>query len=387
MSRMVEVTVPETEEEGTESTLGKWFKQIGDSVAEHEPLLEINTDKVVVEIASPASGKLREIRKKVGESLKPGEVLGVIARGDGAAASTEPAPEPRAQASRPAAEGLRLSPAVRRLIETEGLDPSGIQGSGRGGRITFDDVKAHLERLASATAPKAAEAATLIPHTPRRLSIARHMVESALRTAPHVTSVFEADFSFILRDRAARKNDFEKRGVRLTLTAYLIRAAVKALQKVPEVNSSWTDEGLQLHARCNIGIATSLEKKGLIVPVLERAETLDLFETAKRLQALLEEARSAKIDLKQLRGGTFTITNHGMTGSLLATPIINQPQSAILGVGKVEKRLRVEEGEGGPAIEIRPMAFVTLTVDHRALDGFTANLWLSEFVRALETEA
>lgn len=207
-----------------------------------------------------------------------------------------------------------------------------------------------------------------------RRSIADHMVKS-VATAPHVTAVFEADLSAVIRHREAHQKAF-------TFTAYFVRASVAALQRVPEVNSRWRDQGLELYDDCNIGIGTALPGGGLIVPVLRQAQDLDLAETARRLEDLTTRARAGTLEPRDVQGGTFTISNHGVSGSLLATPIvINQPQSAILGIGKLEQRVRVA---AGGSFEARPMLYVTLTIDHRALDGFQANAFLSRWVEVVE---
>ena len=374
MADQTDIVLPADQTEGTTNTVGKWFKAVGESVALNDPLLEITTDKVTVEIAAPAAGVLLEIVKQEGESVEPGDVVGRI----GSEASAHP---PGLQASRPPVRPSdrpsdELSPAVRRLIQEHGLRASQIKGTGRGGRISVPDVEAHL---ASHTAvptyrPTALPASRLVPHSPMRKSIADHMVRS-VAAAPHVTAVFEADLSRVLAHREARRKQY-------TLTAYFVRATVTALQKVPEVNSRWHDHGLELFASCNIGIATALESGGLIVPVLHDAQNLDLGDTAKRLADLTARARAGKLEPREVQGGTFTISNHGVSGSLLAAPIIiNQPQSAILGVGKLEQRVK-PDGSGGFAA--RPMIYVSLTIDHRALDGFQANAFLSAWVEAVE---
>jgi 2-oxoglutarate dehydrogenase E2 component (dihydrolipoamide succinyltransferase) len=208
------------------------------------------------------------------------------------------------------------------------------------------------------------------------------MVQSLLKTAPHVTAVFEADLTTVVADRGKRRADFEKRGVALTYTAYFVAAAAKALRAVPEINSRWHDDHLEILSACHIGVAVAADS-GLIVPVIQDADRLDLLGIATRVQDLTAGARSGKLAPADLSGGTFTITNHGVSGSLLATPIINQPQSAILGIGKMEKRLVVREENGVDSIQIRPMAYVTLTIDHRALDGYQANAYLSKFSACL----
>jgi len=251
---------------------------------------------------------------------------------------------------------------VRRALKEKGLVAAQVRGTGRGGRITVEDV----ERAA---------APALVPHSQMRRSIAEHMVRS-VATAPHVTAVFEADLSAVTRHRGETGNA-------ATFTAYFVQAAVAALKAVPEVNSRWHDAGLEYHQDCHIGVAVSLPSGGLIVPVVRRAQELDLAETARRLRDLTARARDGKLEPPEVQGGTFTISNHGVSGSLLAAPIIiNQPQSAILGVGKVEPRVRVNAGGG---FEARPMCYVTLTIDHRVLDGFQANRFLTRWVEVIES--
>ncbi len=390
----VDILMPESDE-GTESFLERWLKNPGEEVREHEPLLEINTDKVTIEVAAPASGILSEILKQPNEPVQPGEVLGRIdTRAVGKPAGQSPGEEPAADRSPPrhrrhqgeeAAGEPRLSPVVRRMLETHGLDASQITGSGRGGRITAADVENFITRQQKeAAAPAPGELpARRVPHNPLRRNIARHMVESMLKTAPHVTAVFDADLSAIVAHREKHKTDFAKKGVKLTYTAYFVAAAVRALQTVPEVNSRWHEDALEIFEVYNIGIAAATDA-GLIVPVIHRAETLDLLGIARKLQELTAKARAGKLDKSDLQNGTFTITNHGMTGSLIATPIINQPQSAILGIGKMEKRVVVVEKAGKDSTEIKPMVYVTLTIDHRALDGFQANQFLTKFVETLQ---
>ncbi len=390
MAEPTDIVLPTDQTEGTTNTVGKWFKAVGDRVELNDPLLEIITDKVTVEIAAPAAGVLAEILQAEGATVEPGAVLGRIgnhggvtlsagvtlseAKGPisagGSAASAPPGPQ------RDTAGDPDLSPAVRRMLQEHNLDASQLKGSGRGGRISVQDVETHL---ASATVrpsapPPVRPNSRLVPHSGMRKAIAAHMVKSAA-TAPHVTAVFEADLSRVLAHREAH-------GKAHTLTAYFVRATVTALQKVPEVNSRWHEEGLELMADCNIGIATALASGGLIVPVLHETQDLDLAETAARLTDLTTRARDNRLEPREVQNGTFTISNHGVSGSLLAAPvIINQPQSAILGVGKLEQRVRVDSAGGFVA---RPMLYVTLTIDHRALDGFQANAFLTAWVGAIE---
>ncbi|HEV8355721.1 MAG TPA: 2-oxo acid dehydrogenase subunit E2 [Gemmatimonadales bacterium] len=401
MPQFTDIVLPSDQSEGTSHTVGKWFKAVGDTVHRDDPLLEIVTDKVTVEIAAPADGVLAEIVRPEGESVEEGAVLGRLAAGAAAgtsspgrtapAASAGPGPaRPSGRPPTPAEAHSELSPAVRRLLKEHGLDPAKVAGTGRGGRITVQDVEGYLEgaREPGSQGAGAAQAAAtaagrnrMVPHTVMRRSIAKHMVQS-VQAAPHVTAVFEADLTAVAAHREANQAALAAEGVHLTYTAYIVRACVPALRAVPEANAQWHDEGLEIFDDLNIGIATALEPDGLIVPVLHRAQDLDLPETARRLQDLTTRARAGKLAPGDVHGGTFTISNHGVSGSLLAAPIvIVQPQSAILGVGKIESRVKVGAAGG---FEARPMAFVTLTIDHRVLDGFRANVFLGKWVEAIE---
>ena len=272
MADHIDVTVPAGQSEGTESYVSTWFKSVGDAVTENEPLLEISTDKVNMEVAAPGSGTLSEILKSDGEQVQPGEVLGRITVGESAAANVaaEAPPKPSAQADgteKPVAAASPggsgdLSPAVRRLLKEHDVDPALVTGTGRGGRITHDDVMKHVESRKGATSPaqspkKSAIPGRSVPHTPMRKSIAHHMAQS-VATAPHVTSVFEADMSAVIAARDAARADFESRGIKLTYTAYFVRATVEAMKAVPEVNSRWFDDRLEIFDDVNIGIATAL---------------------------------------------------------------------------------------------------------------------------------
>jgi 2-oxoglutarate dehydrogenase E2 component (dihydrolipoamide succinyltransferase) len=292
----------------------------------------------------------------------------------------------------------RLSPAVRKLINEHGLDVSTISGSGDGGRITVEDVQRHLEnaetlgRERKVSAPAAARAETpaasgsrRVPHSAMRRRIAEHMVESLLHTAPHVTTVFEADMSRVLAHRAAHKAEFEHSAIPLTLTAYFIAAIVDAVRAVPEANSRWHADALEIHESIHVGVATALGSEGLVVPVLRNVELLSMTAIARGLDDLVRRAREQRLVPQDVQGGTITISNHGVSGSLVAAPIvINQPQSVILGVGKLEKRPVVIEDRGNDRIEIRPRCYVSLTIDHRVLDGYQANRFLQAFVDRLE---
>ena len=254
----------------------------------------------------------------------------------------------------------------------------------RRGTVVTTSIDAELVEAEAAVAA-ATDGIRRVPHTPMRRRIAVHMVESLLQTAPHVTTVFEADLAAVLAHRAVHKKDLEKRGTSLTLTAYFIAACVDAIRAVPEANGRWTDEAVLLNERIDIGVATALEGRGLVVPVIRNVASLDLFGIAAGLGELVARARDDRLTPADLRGGTFTISNHGVSGSLVAAPIvINQPQSAILGIGRLEKRAVVVEHDGRDEIVVRPRCYVTLTIDHRVLDGHQANRFMEVLVRRLE---
>ncbi len=403
MAKIIDIIMPDSDQEGTELVLENWFKQVGDRVDMHEPIIEINTDKVSLEVPSPAAGILKEILKQPNEPVEPGDVLGRLELTDTAAASSGETTIPEKKQERattaPATTSgnaaTKLSPGVRRLLKKFGITANDIAGSGKDGRILIGDIEAYVKsggKTVSAPpkpAPITAPAfggdmpSRMVPHNALRRNTAAHMVESMLRTAPHVTAIFDADMSAVLAHRRRTKPAFADRDVNLTLTAYFIDATVKALQAVPEVNSRWHDDALEIFNDHNIGIAAAVDG-GLIVPVIHRCQQLNLFGIAQRLQEVTEKARTRKLSRQDVEHGTFTITNHGMTGSLVATPIINQPQSAILGIGKLEKRVVVVEKDGQDATMIKPMVYVTLTIDHRALDGFQANQFLNRFVESLQ---
>jgi 2-oxoglutarate dehydrogenase E2 component (dihydrolipoamide succinyltransferase) len=394
---LIDVVVPENSE-GTEATVLKWWYKVGDRIAQHQPLLELETDKVTVEIPAPASGELVEILKRENESVEPGAILARMRHGAGAATAESPPAAPPAQAAAAAAPASATrsqlqSPAVRRLLAEHGLEPASIPATGKDGRLTAQDiarfVHARAQPISRPGAPEDAPAAkTLgqrIPHSAMRRRIAEHMVVS-MATAPHVTTMFDADLGRILKHRARHLDASARHGVKLTLTAYFVAAAVRALEAVPEVNSTFHPDSLEIHADCNIGVGTALGNEGLIVPVIQRAQTLDLLGIARRLGELVTAARERRLAPEDVRGGTFTISNHGVSGSLLAAPIIiNQPQVAIMGVGKVERRVVAEDVDGEEVFRVRSMCYLTLTIDHRALDGYQANTFLSAVVKTLES--
>jgi 2-oxoglutarate dehydrogenase E2 component (dihydrolipoamide succinyltransferase) len=391
---LIEIRVPD-EQEGTKAVVRAWLKQIGDAVAENDPLVELETDKVTQEVPSPAAGVLTEIVLNTDAEAVPGALLGRISTKDAPSEQATPAkadqPSVRSQAAppqQPVSEiETRLSPSVRRACLQHGIDPSRISGTGRNGRITREDV----DRLvASATVVSVGERATAqprnfsaqdIPHDRMRMTIAENMVR-AVSEAPHVTAVFEADFSAI----AAHKTAMAARGTKLSYTAYMVRAAAEAMAVAPAINGRWEKDRIAISPTIDIGVGTALGEKGLVVPVVKDAGSLSLEQVGSELEDLTRRAREGKLDRSDVSGGSFTISNHGVSGSLLAAPIIlHQGQAAILGVGKLEKRVIVREVGGQDAILVRPMAYVTLTIDHRVVDGHQTNAWLSRFVQILES--
>ncbi|MGB9800867.1 MAG: dihydrolipoamide acetyltransferase family protein [Thermanaerothrix sp.] len=414
------VIMPQLGESVVEGTVLRWLKQPGEAVAEFEPLLEVSTDKVDSEIPSPAGGIVLQIVVPAGQTVRAGTVLAWIGAAGEALSGEEAAtvsPTPTETLATPAAPppppgrdrdlGF-ISPVVARLAREHNLDLHQIQGTGEGGRITKKDVLRYLETHPTTTpeapaawetpgegdlfrpteetpaappapSPKAAEG-RLIPLTPMRQKIAERLSYSA-RTIPHVTTVMEADLKRVVTHYTAHKPLFARDGVNLTYTAYFALATVAALRAYPLLNASWTDEGIRVYETINLGIAVSLGEEGLVVPVIRQAEGLSLLGMARAINDLATRARGHRLTPEDLQGGTFTITNHGVGGSLFATPIILPPQCAILGVGKITPRPVVVED----AIAIRPMVYLSLTFDHRILDGAVADAFLSKIVQTLQT--
>ncbi|MDT8898643.1 dihydrolipoamide acetyltransferase family protein [Thermanaerothrix sp. 4228-RoL] len=414
------VIMPQLGESVVEGTVLRWLKQPGEAVAEFEPLLEVSTDKVDSEIPSPAGGIVLQIVVPAGQTVRAGTVLAWIGAAgealsgeEAATVSPTPTETPATPAAPPPPPGRDrdlgfISPVVARLAREHNLDLRQIQGTGEGGRITKKDVLRYLETHPTTTpeapaawetpgegdlfrpteetpaappapSPKAAEG-RLIPLTPMRQKIAERLSYSA-RTIPHVTTVMEADLKRVVTHYTAHKPLFARDGVNLTYTAYFALATVAALRAYPLLNASWTDEGIRVYETINLGIAVSLGEEGLVVPVIRQAEGLSLLGMARAINDLATRARGRRLTPEDLQGGTFTITNHGVGGSLFATPIILPPQCAILGVGKITPRPVVVED----AIAIRPMVYLSLTFDHRILDGAVADAFLSKIVQTLQT--
>jgi 2-oxoglutarate dehydrogenase E2 component (dihydrolipoamide succinyltransferase) len=417
-----EVPMPQMGESITEGTITKWLKKVGDTVQRDEPLFEISTDKVDAEIPSPAAGVLTEIKVAEGSTVTINTVVAVIGGGaaPAAAAPKAAAPAPAsapAQAAAPVsvaasvaaavAEKLRSSPLVRKMAQENGVDLAQVPGTGASGRITKADIVGHLEGGAKAApaapapvnspAPAAAPAAAapakpapaplpgeLVPMSKMRSIIAKRMVESK-QTSPHVHTVFKVDMTRIVKLREREKNKYEQRnGVKLTYMPFITRAAIAALKKHPIVNGSIEGEAIRYNRNINIGIAVALDW-GLIVPVIKNTEEKSFLGIARSIVDLAERARGKKLGADEISGGTFTLTNSGIFGEQFGTPIINQPQSAILGIGGLNKEAEViTDKDGADAIAIRSIQRFTLGFDHRIVDGADAGKFMSDFKAYLE---
>jgi pyruvate/2-oxoglutarate dehydrogenase complex dihydrolipoamide acyltransferase (E2) component len=430
------VIMPQLGESVDEGTINRWIITEGDKVKEYDPLLEINTDKVDTEIPSPASGTVLKILIPEGTTIHAGTLLAWIGQpGESLPSGAEPVVETSGvivgkgsnskgistevlenpiQASplifspgRHNGLGF-ISPLVAKITSENKIDLSQVTGTGENGRITKNDVLSYLEKREASNvlpsekpsrvsqSPIVSQIPTIerpptstitpqplpgevLPLTSVRKSIAEHMVFSK-QTSPHVTTIMEVDLSQVIAHRQANKDQFAKDGVNLTFTAYFVSASIAGLKAKPIVNSSWSDQGIVIHRDINIGIAASLGEQGLIVPVIKNADSLSLLGIARAINDLANRARNRQLKPDEVKGGTFTITNHGVSGSLFANPIINQPQCAILGVGLIQKRVVVIND----AIAIRPMAYLSLTFDHRILDGAIADVFLGKVVEFLQ---
>ena len=404
------VLVPLLGEGVEEVTVTKWLKKEGDSVNELEPLLEVNTDKVDTEIPAPASGTVLKILAEEGVPAKVGAVLAFIGKpGESVDVSSGQVPSSKLPSmekpvlkenvtpdtSHMTRDFGFISPVVAKIAAEHGVNLQEVTGTGLNGRITKNDVLSYVEGRKSKVESQKPQPATfqpvniqpiagdqLIKHTVIRKQIADHMVMSK-RTSPHVLTVMEADMSRVAKHRSVNKETFARDGVNLTFTAYFMMAIVAGLKAFPQVNSSWTDEGLLIHKAVNIGMATSLGEEGLIVPVIKGADNLSLLAMARTVNDLANRARSKKLQPDDVKGGTFTLTNHGISGSLFAFPVINQPQCGILGVGAMQKRVVVIDD----AIAIRPMVYLSFVFDHRILDGASADWFLAKVKETLENWA
>ena len=397
----IEVKVPQLPESVTDATLVSWHKSVGDPVNRDENLVDLETDKVVLEVPAPTSGVLKEIRIEDGTTVTSGEVLAVIEEGEAVAAVPPPeektvAGEDKAPESADLGSGQKLSPAVRRLVEEHGLDAAAITGSGRQGRITKSDVMRFMQEAeagteepaqkteipAPAAMPEGERGERRVTMTRLRSRIAERMVD-AQATAAMLTSFNEVDLHEVIRLRKQYRESFEKQyGVRVGFMSFFVKAAVEALRTFPVVNASVEGSDIVYHDYHDIGIAVSTDR-GLLVPVLRNAESMTFAEIEKSIVDYATRARDGQITIEELTGGTFTITNGGVFGSLMSTPIINPPQSAILGMHKIQERPMVVDGE----IRIRPMMYIALTYDHRIIDGREAVQFLVKIKESLEDPA
>jgi 2-oxoglutarate dehydrogenase E2 component (dihydrolipoamide succinyltransferase) len=417
-----EVPMPQMGESITEGTLTKWLKKVGDTVQRDEPIFEISTDKVDAEIPSPIAGTLTEIKVQEGQTVSVGSIVAVIggASATPAAAPAKPAapaaaPTTAAPVATPApaassTEGLRSSPLVRKIASENNVDLTQVPGTGAAGRITKADINAHLQkpggpslaasspRVGSEAAPPSTPPASkpaqapvsqpqpgeLVPMSKMRAIIAKRMVESK-QTSAHVHTVFKVDMTRIVRLREKEKNKYEQRnGVKLTYMPFITRAAVAALRKHPIVNSSTQGEAILYNKNINIGIAVALEW-GLIVPVIKQAEEKSFLGVARSIVDLADRARNKKLAPDDVAGGTFTLTNSGIFGEQFGTPIIAQPQSAILGIGGLNKEAVVlTDKDGQDTIAIRSIQRFTLGFDHRIIDGSDAGKFMTDFKNYLE---
>ncbi|MBI2212399.1 MAG: 2-oxoglutarate dehydrogenase, E2 component, dihydrolipoamide succinyltransferase [Acidobacteria bacterium] len=425
----VDVVMPQMGESIAEGTISRWIKKVGDKVTRDEPLLEISTDKVDAEIPAPSAGVLAEILAKEGETVAVNSVVArIAAEGEAtaqapskaeplatpaaapvAAVPTQPAaptpaaPVVAASAAEPTVEDRRReksSPLVRKIAAENNVDISQIAGSGLSGRVTKNDILTYIEQpRTSAPAAPAPVAAASVPPPPAmtfapgerfrvepmsvmRKKIADHMVSSK-RTSAHVSTVWELDFTEIDRLRRRNKESYAERGAKLTFLPFIVHAIMRGLRQFPVLNASIDGDNVVYHNEINIGIAVALDW-GLIVPVLRNADEKNILGLARAINDLGERARGKKLNPSEVQGGTFTITNPGIYGGLYGLPIINQPQVAILGVGGVKKRPVVIETDDGDAIAIRSMCHLSLTFDHRLIDGAVADQFMAEITKTIE---
>jgi len=429
----VDVVMPQMGVSVSEGTITKWLKQEGEQIEADEPLLEISTDKVDTEVPSPASGTVTQILAQEGETVAVGTTIAVIGGSGAPPAAAPAAPEPAAPAAAPAAPAVQaeapapsepapaaehfgngkafVSPVVARIASEHGVDPAAVEGTGRGGRVTKKDILAFVESgaAAPAPAPAAAPAAapapaaptkpaapaaaappqpgeTLEPMTAMRRGIAEHMRRS-LDTSAHVTSAIEVDMSRIVAARETLKQEYQSAyGVNPTYLAFIGKATVEMLREFPLVNGEIRGESIVTRNYVNLGIAVELQDgKGLIVPVIRNAETMNLLGIAKRIADIAAKARNKQLLPDDVQGGTFSITNPGGYGTFHGTPVISQPQSAILGTYALVKRPWVVQDElGNDVIAIRPLMNITLTYDHRLVDGAYAGRFLKALRERLE---
>jgi 2-oxoglutarate dehydrogenase E2 component (dihydrolipoamide succinyltransferase) len=390
-----EIRVPTLGESVSEATIGKWFKKPGDAVKKDEPVLELETDKVSLEVNAPVDGVLAELAAKEGETVGVGALLGTITAGAGAAAAPQSAPAPAAAApaAKPAvAPQIDNGPAVSRLAAESGVNPAAVAASGKDGRVTKGDM---LAAIATGAAPAAAPVAVRAPSAPDdasreervrmtklRQTIARRL-KDAQNTAAMLTTFNEVDMTEVMALRNRYKDTFEKKhGVKLGFMSFFVKACTQALKELPAVNAEIDGTDLVYKNYYHVGIAVGTDK-GLVVPVVRDADRMGLATIEKSIADFGKRARDGSLKIEEMQGGTFTITNGGIYGSLMSTPILNAPQSGILGMHKIQERPMVVGGK----IEVRPMMYLALSYDHRIVDGKEAVTFLVRVKEALEDPA
>jgi 2-oxoglutarate dehydrogenase E2 component (dihydrolipoamide succinyltransferase) len=404
-----EIRVPTLGESVTEATIGRWFKKAGDAVRADEPLVELETDKVTVEVPAPAAGVLEKILVKDGETVGVGAVLGSIAEGaagakpapakaapakaePAAAKAAAPKPAPAPAPARAASSDMPLAPTVRKLAAESGVDPSTLAGSGKDGRVTKGDMLAAMSSFTpAAPAPTAARAPAAksdgereerVRMTRLRQTIA-HRLKEAQNTAAMLTTFNDVDMSEIIAMRSNYKESFEKKhGVKLGFMGFFVKACIAALKDIPAVNAEVDDQDLVYKNYYHIGVAVGTER-GLVVPVVRDADQLSIAEIEKTIADFGKRAREGKLSIDEMQGGTFTISNGGIYGSLLSTPILNAPQSGILGMHRIEERPVAVKGQ----VVIKPMMYLALSYDHRIVDGREAVTFLVRVKENLEDPA
>jgi 2-oxoglutarate dehydrogenase E2 component (dihydrolipoamide succinyltransferase) len=393
----IEVKVPQLPESVTDATLVAWHKQPGEPVGRDENLVDLETDKVVLEVPAPASGVIKEIKVENGATVTSGQVLAILEEGAAAAAPRPAAAQSQAAAPEAkAASAAKLAPSAKRMVEEHKLDAGQIAGSGRDGRISKGDVIQHMAGKEAAPAKPAAKPAPAVrlpspsgarteqrvPMTRLRARIAERLVQ-VQSTAAMLTTFNEVDLTAVNEIRARYKDKFEKKhGVKLGFMSFFVKASIEALRRFPAVNASLDGNDIVYHEFYDIGVAVSTDR-GLMVPVLRNAEMLSFAEIEVAVGAYAQKARDGSITLDELSGGTFTLTNGGVFGSLMSTPILNPPQVAILGMHKIQERPMVVDGE----IKVRPMMYLALTYDHRIVDGRESVQFLVAIKEALEDPA
>src|SRR6266851_5093681 len=398
---MADIRVPTLGESVTEATVGKWFKQPGDAVAVDEPLVELETDKVTLEVPAPAAGVLSDVAAKNGDTVAVGALLGQIKEGAGAApkaavpSSPKAAEVPKPASAPAAAAAMPMPPSVRKLSAESGVDASKVAGSGMHGQVTKGDMIAAIERAAAAPTPVSVPVQMRAPspaddavreervHMTRlRQTIARRL-KDAQNTAAMLTTFNEVDMSAVMHMRNQYKELFEKKhGVKLGFMGFFVRACIQALKEIPAVNAEIDGTDIVYKNYYHIGVAVGTEK-GLVVPVVRDADHMSLAQIEKTISELGRRARDGALKIEDMQGGTFTISNGGVYGSLMSTPILNAPQSGILGMHKIEERPVVVAGK----IEARPMMYLALSYDHRIVDGREAVLFLVRVKEMLEDPA